>query len=346
MPQFRHDRDGLFRAFAKSLFWPALPSSAIALMRQLPNHLKQGAIEATLARTDELVAEALPECDVFIGLSSMAVKSAARARELGAKVIIERGARHVLSQNRLLVDSGGKGLSSLYIERELASYEAADVIALLSEHSADSFVQEGFSRKNLFVCPLGVDFKTFRSTPMPPLPLRILFVGNWSHQKGVDVLVDAVRQRNSWSLTHVGMLAGTSFPTEPQFSRAGYKNHEEIANLMAGHHLLVLPSRQDGFGMVLLEALAAGLPVVASQMTGGSDIKKLLTKPDSVEIVEPGNVDDLIRGIEVQAQRIGVTAVGEPRRLLTDDDVHALGWSGYAERYIAFLDNLHPTNQN
>ena len=339
-PKFRMRRDGLEANWARSLFMPLLPISAFALMRKLPWQMQ--AVEAMLARTDDYLAHCLPPSDIFIGLSSMAVRSAARARELGAKVIIERGSRHVLSQNRLVSQDCGKPLSPGYIARELASYEQADIITVLSEHAAESFVEEGYPRERIFICPLGVDFRRFVPTPRPPGALRLLFVGGWSHQKGCDLLVKAVERRKDWHLTHVGMLSGAQFPhNNPRFVSLGHRNHAQLAQVMAEQHILVLPSRQDGFGMVLLEALAAGLPVVASRMTGGPDIRAVLENPEWVEIVEPGDANDLLRGLDNMATREERTQTSGLRQRLTERDQNFFSWHGYAGRYLTFLKQLH-----
>jgi glycosyltransferase involved in cell wall biosynthesis len=110
---------------------------------------------------------------------------------------------------------------------------------------------------------------------------------------------------------------------------------------MADHHILVLPSRQDGFGMVLLEALAAGLPVVASRMTGGPDIRDAIENPQWVEIVEPGSVDDLVRGLDSMASRESEAQTSGPRLRLSRRDQSFFSWRGYGERYLNFLRQIH-----
>ncbi|TNJ40969.1 glycosyltransferase [Phaeobacter sp. B1627] len=340
MPRFRLRRDGLAAPWAVSLFPKLLPDSALALARQLPQPIQMRATERMLARVDEALARQMVPADIFIGLSSMAVRSAARARELGAKVIIERGSRHVLSQNDILVQGGAKPLSQLYIERELASYDAADIVTVLSSHAAESFLEQGFPREKLFVCPLGVDLKAFMPSPRPTGRLKLLFVGQWSLRKGVDTLVTAVRQRPDWKLTHVGSMADAPFPQGDQFQSLGHRDHGGLAEVMHTHHILVLPSREDGFGMVLLEALAAGRPVVASHMTGGPDIREMITTPDWVELVAPGDANDLLRGLEVMADREATLEGDKNRSLLEPADLDRLSWSGYAQRYMDFLGIL------
>lgn len=340
LPAFRLRRDGLGTPWAHSLFRPLLPQSAMALLRGSP--WQTSAVEAMLARTDAIVERRLAASDVFVGLSSMAVRSASRARHLGAKVVIERGSRHVESQNELLTESGGLGLSDIYIKRELASYAEADVITVPSQHAAESFVERGFERSVLHVCPLGVDLDLFATTPrLESSGLRLLFVGGWSHQKGVDVLLEAHRQRPEWHLTHVGVEAGLSVPRDtPRFTSLGHQSHASLRRIMAHHHVLVLPSRQDGFGMVLLEALAAGLPVVGSSMTGAHDIQERIQDPRWVELVRPGDVDDLLRGIDTIWERDQDRPDPSDRNRLSATDRDYFSWRGYGSRYRRYLRTL------
>jgi glycosyltransferase involved in cell wall biosynthesis len=292
-----------------------------------------------LELTDDAVARSLPPCDIFIGLSSMSVKSAKVAREkFGAKIVIDRGARHVLSQNDILSKGQANPLSQLYVDRELASYEQADYISLPSEHAVESFVEKGFDRSRLFKNLYGVDLNRFKPTPKPYGAIKLLFVGGWSLQKGVDVLSNAVAQLQNVTLTHVGQRIDAEFPRLPNFTSLGYADHARLRDVFASHHILVLPSRQDGFGMVLTEALASGLAVIGSRMTGAQDLKQMLKKPQFVGLTEPGDVNGLATAIEEMARVIS----SEPasREILTEADKFGLSWTAYAKRYDDFITSI------
>jgi glycosyltransferase involved in cell wall biosynthesis len=334
MPRFRLRREGIPDQHSASLFRALLPTSFNALNRRLPK-LQEQAVEAMFARTDDYIARHLPPCDVFIGLSAMAVHSAEAARRQGATVIIERGSRHVVSQNALLVDAGGAPLSRLYLERELASYAAADYISLLSGHAVQSFVDEGFDRDRLFLNPLGVDLDTFAPSPRREGPTRLLFIGAWSRRKGADLLAKAMTARPDWHLSHAGTITDMPFPDLPNVRSFGHRNHRQLAELMKEHHILVLPSREDGFGMVMLEGLAAGLPVVASEMTGGPDIRAMITDKHAVEIHAANDVDALLAALD---RSVAWEATSDPsRQRMTAEDRARFGWSAYGDRYVAFL---------
>lgn len=335
-PLFQTKAQGLNRVSNYSAFFPLFPLSALSLIRQLPSSVKTDLVNRRLGRMDEYIEKYLQPCDLFIGLSGMSIRSAKKARQLGAIVIIDRGARHVQSQQDLIMEREGAGLSPYYVSRELSSYNEADYIVVPSLHAKSSFVDKGFDPSRIFACPLGVDLELFRPSPRPAGNLKILFIGGWSFQKGVDLLVAALAQNPAWHLTHIGTLAGAPFPRgHPQFTSLGHLDHTQMAREMANHHILVLPSRQDGFGMVLLEALASGLPIVSSEFTGGPDIREMVENPSWIEIVKPGDLADLVRGISAMEvrERLG----GQSRIRLTPADRQRLSWRSYGKRYSAFI---------
>jgi glycosyltransferase involved in cell wall biosynthesis len=64
-----------------------------------------------------------------------------------------------------------------------------------------------------------------------------------------------------------------------------------VETLLQHHDVFVLPSRREGFGLALVEAMAAGLPVVASNLQGPAEI---ITHGENGLLFEPGNIDSLV----------------------------------------------------
>jgi len=146
--------------------------------------------------------------------------------------------------------------------------------------------------EKLCIVPNGVDPNVF--TPLgndeQPNPNQILYVGLMRHVKGIDVLLEAMKrvaaEKPDVKLVLVGggvyrdykaqeielHELARKFGLEKNVEFAGIKTPAEVAKYMRESALLVLPSRTETFGAVLIEALACGTPVVATACGGTEDI--------------------------------------------------------------------------
>lgn len=139
--------------------------------------------------------------------------------------------------------------------------------------------------ERIVVTPLGVDREwQDAAPPAPPLRARLrlpphylLFVGATQPRKGLDVLLDVhARQPDLPPLVLAGP-AGWGPPLEAgsRVHPVGYLDEADLRSVVAGATALVLPSRDEGFGLPALEAMATGVPVVCSdlpalrEVTGG-----------------------------------------------------------------------------
>jgi glycosyltransferase involved in cell wall biosynthesis len=112
-------------------------------------------------------------------------------------------------------------------------------------------------------------------------PIRILFSGSLIYRKGVDLLISAILRLlsdgNNISLTMMGHgeleeKLKNMIPQKyyDQIRFIGFKEWYELPGIYAVHDLLVVPSRYDGWGLVVVEGLAAGVPVIATNMMGSA----------------------------------------------------------------------------
>lgn len=253
---------------------------------------------------DRAAACRLPrEMDMFLGWSGSCEQSLKRARAAGAVTIVNRSSAHIEAQRDLLereaAEFGGAGNipDEWIVEREAREYMTADYILVPSRFARQTFLDRGFPERKLLTVPLGVDVERFRPLPHCGDTFRIIHAGTSSFQKGVHYLLQAfaeLRLPNA-ELWLVGSVAPEM---EPFFRRyAGVFRHiepvaqGELPNIYAQCSVLALCSVEDGFGLVLPQAMACGLPVICTTHTGGPDLichgrEGLLVPPRDVEAIK------------------------------------------------------------
>jgi alpha-maltose-1-phosphate synthase len=268
--------------------WMNVPYLAFPWKSHLPDLMIKQLEHLNAITFSHWVASNLSECDVYVGLSGTALPAGKKAHKLGARFVCDRGSAHIRLQDQLLReehDSWGMpftGIDIRTIDREEAEYAEADCITVPSIFSFRSFVEQGISAEKLRLLSYGVNVSRFQPVAEPVRGrFDILFVGAMSLQKGIQYLVQAYQKINhpAKSLTFVGtpskdlitllMLKGL-WPADARV--LGHMPQPELKNIMSRCHVLVLPSIQDGFGMVMAQAMACGCPVIASRNTGSEDL--------------------------------------------------------------------------
>ena len=137
-----------------------------------------------------------------------------------------------------------------------------------------------------------------------PTPLHIAFVGNVIPRKGLDVLISGLGRldRDIWRLEVIGSLSADPAYTRSirrQIAREGLTDHvrlcgllsdAQLASRLAQSHLLAVPSSYEGFGMVYVEAMGFGLPVIASNIGA---VPELVSHGRDGFLIRPGDTASL-----------------------------------------------------
>lgn len=341
VPRARTHKFGLPNASAKPvLVWVAIPLFISRLLKKTP--LSNWANNFLKDWMDFVVSRFMKPCDVVIAMSGCFNRSVALARKKWrAKILIERGSRHILSQKKilddlLLINPKTKTVSKEDVRRELKDYQLADRIVVPSKHVMQSFVEYGVPEERLFRNPYGVDLSMFGPTQTPLGKPTVLMTGTWSLQKGCDLLINALHDTD-YLLIHAGSKGDCSFPTVNWFKTLGVLDQSTLLNVYAQAHIFVLPSRQEGLALVQAQALTCGLPLVCSDRTGGEDLREMLDDKNMVTVVKSGDVVALKKGI-VKAMNYALSRQG--LRQISDVSREQMSWKAYGERYNRFLTSL------
>lgn len=287
---------------------------------------------------DRAMTRRLKPCDVFVALSGIYLDSLTHAREtFGATVFVERGSTHVDAQAEILARTpGARPISPVTLARERESYHRADRIAVGSLHVAESFGHDPAAAGKLFVNPYGVDLEMFPRRAAPPSPSggRLLFVGTWSYRKGADVLMQALDFLPGATLTHVGAIGDTPFPSDSRVTHVDPVDQSALSAYYQSADLFVMASREEGLAMVQIQALACGLPVVGTTRSGATTLVTL--SDEMAERVAVAPTDDA-EGLAAQVERMLSAIAAERLPEISEAGRARLSWRGYAERYSAEL---------
>jgi glycosyltransferase involved in cell wall biosynthesis len=281
--------------------------------------------------------------DVFnhFGLYSMR-----KARRLGMKTVVERSSAHPVEHHQILSEEYARyGLhfsdaNRLLFRKHEQEYAEADVIMIPSEFVWRSMVAHGIPEAKLRRVHFGFAPERFKAMPgvKTDSTFRVLFVGAISLQKGVQYLLEAFKRFNLPDVELV--LVGGSFPDSQAFlpQYEGLYRHipfvpqEQLVEIYNAASVFVLPSLQDGFGMVVYEAAACGLPVIITENVG-ADIRDgqdgfvvPIRDPDAL-------ADRLLRLYRDDKLR---RAMGQSAH----DYVQQFTWEAYQQQVIAHYDAL------
>lgn len=201
-----------------------------------------------------------------------------------------------------------KRLLQIQADWERQSVQRADGIITTSEYSRNRIAQNYGRAPDIVVIPELIDLTKWRrlfsdtirerrTDDREPAAFRLLTVCRFYPRKNLEVLLHAMaRLSNSGPAFELRVVG--SGPMNSAWRRAARKleversvrflgdlSQQDLANEYAQADLFCMPSKQEGFGIVLLEAMAAGLPIVASDSAAIPEVTPhaLLLDPDQPE---------------------------------------------------------------
>jgi len=234
---------------------------------------------------DRWLCRTLGPCDVFHVLSSYGLRAMRRAREAyGAMTVCDHGSSHIRTQARILREEADRcgvrirGVDPRFIDKEETEYREADALFVPSAFARQSFIEQGIDPAKVTAIPYGARLEEYFPVPKRDAVFRILCVAALSVRKGVRYLLEATSRlalpgsevvlRGSDAEETGALLA----PYRGQFRRQPPVARDQLRDLYSQASVLVLPSVEDGFGLVIAQAMACGVPVIATTNTGGPDL--------------------------------------------------------------------------
>ena len=180
-----------------------------------------------------------------------------------------------------------------------ALFRRCDGYVAISPALEQRYREAGFPEDKVRVVAQGVDVGRFRPVEdragvrrqlhLPATGPLLIFVGSLIHRKGIDVLLRAWRDVHAaWPDAHLLLVGRDHFDDDTKATAfladrlaglpGGAADHvrqlgvrDDVDRLLQGADLFVFPSRQEGFGTVMIEAMACGLPSIVTELPGITD---------------------------------------------------------------------------
>ncbi len=216
---------------------------------------------------------------------------------IGQRLSQSMGVPHVVTFHTLaLIKMQSRAGESEPEERELVERDAmltADRIVAFSGHERDAMARlYGADPSKVMLAPCGVDLTKFRPLDQKEARKRlglngekvVLYVGRVEPLKGLDLLVETAAQMEAGDQNVRMMVVGGGGPGEPETDRVrrlaeerqvdglidfvGRVDHDELPLYYNAADVCVVPSYYESFGLVALESMACGTPVVATRVGG------------------------------------------------------------------------------
>lgn len=254
---------------------------------------------------DRWAAAALGHPDLVVAWSGAARRTLLAAKERGAVTVLERGSTHIAHQDRVLREEAARfgeqdGVARDSVQAELAEYAIADRIMVPSRFAKRTFVAQGIPEEKVLQVPYGADVSFFTPAPRQDDVFRVIFVGGLTLRKGIYYLLEAFRRlrlpRSELVLVGAPVAQGILKRFEGVYRGAGAQDRAGVAALLRQSSVFVHPSVEEGLSLAIREALATGLPVIATPETGAEDA----LEPDRDGFIIPSrDIDALCERLEL-----------------------------------------------
>ncbi|NQU95343.1 MAG: glycosyltransferase family 4 protein [Candidatus Omnitrophica bacterium] len=226
---------------------------------------------------------------IFWGFQGSCLESLKAAKRKGIIAIAEFATAHVTAAIRILEEERKRNpewadsinnlcFPNWYLKRLKEEPFLADFCVAASEFSKKTLEDANVESKKILLLPLGASLEKFKFKKRKiKSNFQVLFVGSVGQRKGMKYLLEAIKMLRSNKVVTkiVGPIVGSgkAFRSYSNYYEyLGCLTQEEVLKVMHESDCLVLPSLLEGFGLVIPEAMASGMPVIATTHTAAPEI--------------------------------------------------------------------------
>ena len=189
------------------------------------------------------------------------------------------------------------------IDSVVREIHSADYFLVPSQIVKKSLEFSGADPEKIKIIPYGVDTSKFEFVRKKTVnkPLHLIYVGQISFRKGLHHLLKVVSQYSpdQIKLTVAGAYTADSvfvkeYGNKENIEFAGFVTRDVLAKKYQESDAFIFPTLGEGYGLVVLEALSCGVPVISSDLAGGNDA---ITEGYNGYVFEAGNDEEMIKKI-------------------------------------------------
>jgi len=239
---------------------------------------------------DAWVGRHLEASDFLHAMPGQALRGFEGARRLGVRRVLNHATGPVREWVRIMepeYERVGLRLTDVcpydadYFAREDREYELADFHCAASTVVRDQLIRMGIAPERIWLAGYGADTGIFNSRGrVKPEGFRIVFAGQIGLRKGIRTLLEALTRldRGDWEMHFYGGVAPearedlAAYGGRTPLTFNGSVSQGELAEAFRKASVLVLPSLEEGFGLVIPQALDCGMPCIVSDRVGGKDL--------------------------------------------------------------------------
>ncbi len=295
------------------------------------------------------------KANFFWGFQGSCYQSLKTANENNYYTVCELATAHVVAAKKILGEEKKlhkEWSSSIDNLKFPSSYEKrleeepihAKKIIAASQFTHQTLVESGIPENKIYTIPLGANIHYIKyqenKTTIQSNKLKLLYCGVISQRKGIKYLLEAMKSFNKKDveLHIIGRMQGTSDPLKPYkdlFIWHPPMSQQELFQKYCEFDALVLPTIFEGFGLVIVEAMAAGLPVITTPHSIGPDI---IINDKNGYIIPIRNVKAIQNSIQKILNKTPIEKLAmnqEARKAALN-----YSWENYAKNLSVFLTHI------
>lgn len=292
--------------------------------------------------------------DIFWGFQGSCYECLNAAKRSNKLAICELATAHapaakrILEEEKMLHPEWADSIDNIsfpqsYYERLCKEPHQADVVIGASQFTLQTLREDGVPESKLRFLPLGFELEHIpfdSNRKRKSGPIRLLYAGRITQRKGIKYLLEAMKQFTSdeVELHIIGYVHGsgealkqyTNFILHPPMQQYElFKKYQEF-------DAFVLPTVFEGFGLVIVEAMAAGLPVITTPNSIGPE---LINIGENGYIIPIRNVEALKNAVHEYLKKNAEER--ESMRVKAREAALKYSWDAYRERLLVVVKSLN-----